>query len=149
MFVSLRIGVLVRLLVAVAAAVGVLVLALTAAAPAPRDTEVGTAVTATQGPRSASDRVGVDYRVRGTGSAGLNVRACPAVDCAKIGRIEEGATFRATCRRRGTAVGGEVTWLRGTVDGRHGFASGHYLRANTTRGVPPCTEHGDGVDAVT
>lgn len=148
MFVSLRLGVLVRLLLAVAAVAGVLALILTAA-PAPRDTEVGTAVPERQSSRTAADRGAADYRVSGTGDAGLNVRACPAVRCATIGRIEEGATFRVTCGRRGASVKGEVTWLRGTVAGRDGFASAHYLRADTGRAVPPCALRGNGVDAVT
>lgn len=146
MFVSLRLGVLVRLLLAVAGVAGVLAVVLTAV-PAPRVTEAGTPEPAVQGPGLPAERVEADYRVRGTGDEGLNVRACPAVHCARIGRIGEGQTFAVTCWRSGTAVNGETRWLRGTVDGRDGFASRHYLRAHTGQGVPACARRGG--DAVT
>ncbi|PXY37697.1 hypothetical protein BA062_03495 [Prauserella flavalba] len=80
------------------------------------------------------------YRVSGTDGAGLNVRACPDADCVKVGWIDEGAPFVGTCWEPGAPVSGNTMWVSGTVDGRTGFISAHYLRPESGVGAPACED---------
>ncbi|PRX45461.1 hypothetical protein B0I33_109124 [Prauserella shujinwangii] len=143
MFVSLRVGLFIRVLVVTALVAGALMLAL-GARTRPSATQPGgdgsapESVPATEAPAAPPREI--RYRVSGTGGAGLNVRACPDVDCVKVGELDEGATFAVTCWRQGPAVAGNAMWLAGTVDGREGFASARYLRPFTGVAAPACAE---------
>lgn len=137
MFVSLRLGVLFRVLAAVGFAGAVLALLISA----------GRTSDGAPGVPSRTPRIGVEvtsepqdvrYRVAGTGGAGLIVRTCPRVTCAKVGRLDEGSAQRVTCWRSGSEVSGDQRWLRVTVDGKDGFASAHYLRTDGGAGAPEC-----------
>ncbi|ASR33894.1 hypothetical protein BAY61_01570 [Prauserella marina] len=139
MFVSLRLGLLVRVLLVAAAVAGVLVLALSAGS------QIGASQSGDRGSPTGSvlaknAPAGTNYRVMGTDGAGLNVRACPDADCVKVGWVEEGDRFVADCWQRGAVVGGNPMWLNGSVDGRSGFAAGHYLRPDTGVGAPACAD---------
>lgn len=137
MFVSLRLGVLIRVLAAVGL-IGAVVTLLISAGTAPRVTPAAPSSVPHIGVEVTNEPRVIVYRVAGTGGVGLNVRACAKAACPKVGWLAEGSTMRVTCWRSGSAVSGERKWLRGTVDGAEGFASAHYLRPRTTFTTPEC-----------
>ncbi|WP_199430921.1 hypothetical protein [Qaidamihabitans albus] len=140
MFVSLRLGLFVRVVLVAAFIAGALMLVLSARTQ-PEATQPGPSAPTSENVRgSERPAVEVGYRVSGTGGAGLNLRACPDVDCVKVGRLDEGAAFVATCWQPGSDVSGNTMWLSGEVDGRAGFAAAHYLRPDTAAGAPACPD---------
>ncbi|PXY35038.1 hypothetical protein DI005_15810 [Prauserella sp. PE36] len=138
MFVSLRVGLFVRVLVVAAMVAAGLMLVLSSraeqGAPQGGDRRAGTEQI------QASEAAETRYRVSGTDGAGLNVRACPDADCVKVGWLDEGAPFVGTCWEPGTAVASNTMWVSGTVDGRTGFVSAHYLRPESGVGAPACED---------
>ncbi|MEU6641222.1 hypothetical protein ABZ863_01585 [Saccharomonospora sp. NPDC046836] len=139
MFVSLRLGLFVRVVLVAALVAGGLMLVLTSRAE-PHSTQPGTQSATAESVQAADAPAGTRYRVSGTDGVGLNIRACPDVDCIKVGWIDEGSPFVADCWRPGTPVSGNTMWLSGTVDGRAGFAAAHYLRPATGQGAPKCVD---------
>ncbi|MFC4001800.1 hypothetical protein ACFS2C_01730 [Prauserella oleivorans] len=139
MFVSLRIGVFIRVLVVVALTVAAVALALGwRAQPGPlQDGARDTVPETTQSRETFADG---RYRVSGTDGAGLNVRACPDVDCIKVGWIAENDRFLGECWQSGSPVSGNSRWLRGEVDGSTGFVAAHYLRDEGASRVPTCVD---------
>ncbi|MEU3273900.1 hypothetical protein ABZ639_23935 [Saccharomonospora sp. NPDC006951] len=140
MFVSLRLGLLVRALLVAAAVAGVLVLALSAGSRIGASQPDGDRGSPAGSVLAKNAPAGTNYRVMGTDGAGLNVRACPDADCVKVGWVGEGDRFVADCWQRGAVVAGNPMWLSGSVEGRSGFAAGHYLRPDTGVGAPACTD---------
>jgi hypothetical protein len=133
MLVLLRLGILVRVLAVVAVVVAVVALLLVGRAPTGTNFQVpGTAPISID----AAGKSG-PFRVVNTGNEGLNVRSCPDSACPKVGWIREGGEFAAGCWRQGTAVSGDRKWLSGTVNGKAGFASAHYLEGAP---VPSCDQ---------
>ncbi|MBN6035276.1 hypothetical protein [Amycolatopsis sp. 195334CR] len=139
MLVALRLGSLVRAAAVVALLVGFLVLLLfwpQTAEPASGDP----APSAPVGQLALGELPSVEFSLSGT--AALNVRDCPEPACAKVGLVAGGGRFAAHCWVSGTAVDGDDLWLRGTFDGRTGFASAHFLDGPgftaTTDLVPGC-----------
>lgn len=88
--------------------------------------------------RLADQVGGAPYRVAGTEGWGLVVRSCPSPRCRKVGALAESARFVATCRLRGATVVGNPTWLRGSVNGRTGYAAARYLWPVDARRAPVC-----------
>lgn len=139
MFVSLRIGSFVRVLAVVALAVAAAALALGWHAR-PGASQDGARATVPETTQSRETSAEARYRVSGTDGAGLNVRACPDVDCIKVGWLAEHDVFVGECHQSGSPVSGDLRWLRGDVDGRTGFVAAHYLRAEGTSRVPTCVD---------
>jgi hypothetical protein len=141
MFVSMRLGPLVRLIAGVAL-VAVLVFGVLVAGSvnsAPNNTTPTPAPPANSA-AAAAVRSLVFHVVQTQGN-GLNMRGCPGVGCARVGWIADGATFTATCSILGTAVNGDRTWLRGWAAGRSGYVSGYFLEP-TTATMPACAANG-------
>lgn len=126
MFVSLRLGLFVRVLVAVAVAAAVLMLVFSGGVR-PRAVESGTPHPTPESTRHGTEVTDVRYRVSGTGGAGLVVRDCPDVDCTRLGRLDEGDTFVARCWQSGSTVAGNTMWVAGSFDSAQGFVSSRYL----------------------
>ncbi|MGC7100387.1 SH3 domain-containing protein [Amycolatopsis lurida] len=139
MLVALRLGSLVRAAAVLVLLVGILVLLLFW----PRTAEPASGDPAPSGPVSEQvlgDLPSIAFSLNGT--AALNVRDCPEPSCAKVGLVTAGDRFTAHCWVSGTAVDGDNLWLRGTFDGRAGFASARFLDGPgftaTTDLVPGC-----------
>lgn len=135
MFVTVRLGLFVRVVVVAAIVLGGLLLMLGAqsrpqTAPPEEPGSKPESVLASEAPVELADEL--EYRVSGTGGAGLNIRACPRLDCVEVAELEEGGLFLGACWQRGAAVSGDDQWVRGTAEGRNGragYASARYLRA--------------------
>lgn len=136
MYVSLRLGLFVRLLVLCAALAAVVLLALNSRAGSPAVEPVPTSPA--ESVQAGPERAPVRYRVHGTGGGGLNLRVCPGTVCERAGLLHDGQTFAVECRRSGAAVEGERGWLRGTVDGTTVYASARYLRPVTGTAAAAC-----------
>ncbi|PXY31936.1 hypothetical protein [Prauserella muralis] len=130
MYVSLRLGLFVRLLVLTAVLTAMVLLALNARTDSPA-VQPSPPSSPAEPAQAAPEREPVPYRVWHTGGTGLNLRACPGTVCARAGLLHDGQTFAAECLLPGAAVAGERRWLRGTVDGTTVYASARYLRTAT------------------
>ncbi|SFB16554.1 hypothetical protein SAMN05216266_105316 [Amycolatopsis marina] len=137
MFVSLRAGLFVRVLVVVAVVAGVLAVLLSTAV-APRATEERDFGPPPINSKLAGAPPTSQYRVEGTGGAGLNLRACPDLGCVRVGKLGEGKPFTVECWQKGTAVSGDVRWFSGDAAGTKGFASGHFLRRHSGTHAAEC-----------
>ncbi|UJW34511.1 SH3 domain-containing protein [Saccharothrix sp. AJ9571] len=137
MFVALRLGSLVRAAAVAVLLVGFLVLLLFL----PQSTESASGVPAPSGPVNEKALPSIAFSLSGAG--GLNVRDCPGPACAKVGLVRSGGHFTVHCWISGATVEGNDLWLRGTFDGKAGFASAHFLDGpgfTATRDLlPGCT----------
>lgn len=126
MFVSMRLGPLVRLLCGVAL-IAVLVVGVLSAMGSAQQAPATTAPT-TASSASAAAAVGPSvFRVARTQGDGLNMRGCAGTSCARVGWIAEGAAFTAGCSMIGSSVHGDRTWMRGTAHGQTGYVARYYL----------------------
>lgn len=133
MYVAMRLGPLVRLLVGVAVVSALVLVVIMVQAPAH-----GAAA-----PSSTLAAAGALplFRIARTDGGGLNIRSCPRSSCARVGWLGEGGSFTVDCAATGSAVHGDMTWLMGTGAGRTGYAARYYLApaaANPADGVPAC-----------
>lgn len=138
MYVAMRLGPLVRLLVGVAVVTVLVLVVIMAQAPAH----------GTGGPATPSSTLAVAgalplFRIARTDGGGLNIRGCPSSACARVGWVGEGGSFTADCSVTGSAEHGDVMWLRGTVSGHIGYAARYYLipagaDPTVVVGVPAC-----------
>jgi hypothetical protein len=127
MYLSLRLGPLVRLLTGVAVVSAVVFGLFAVRAPAHSAPATTPPAPPASSARAAADVSSSVFRVAHTHGEGLNVRDCPSAACAKVGWLPEGTSFGATCAAGGTDVRGEPTWLRGTANGSTGYVARHYL----------------------
>lgn len=141
MFVSMRLGPLVRLLAGVAV-VAVLVFGVLVAGSAGSSPNRNTPTPTPPASASAVADVGSSvFHVARTQGNGLNMRGCPEVGCTRVGWIADGGAFAATCSINGTPVNGDRTWLRGSAAGVTAYVSRYYLDPTTTT-VPACGAKG-------
>jgi hypothetical protein len=140
MYVAMRLGPLVRLLVGVAVVSALVLVVIMAQAPAHGS---GGPATPSSTLAAAAGALPL-FRIVRTDGGGLNVRSCPSSTCARVGWVGEGGSFTVDCSVTGSAEHGDVTWLRGMVGGRTGYAARYYLVPtsaavdNQTTGVPAC-----------
>lgn len=141
MYLSMRLGPLVRLLAGVAVASVIVFGVLAARTPAhsspnttPPAAPASSALAADVGPSA--------LHVVRTGGTGLNIRDCQRTTCARVGWVAEGGSFAATCAVQGTAVHGDKTWLKGTANGHAGYVARYYIAGPVGAGagdpVPAC-----------
>lgn len=139
MFLSLRVGVFIRVVVVAAAVAATLMLLLTAqSSPSTGPVDARDTDGKPQAVQATGQPAEVRYYVDGTDGQGLNVRTCPSVKCTKAGQLGEGELYAAACWKTGSPVGGSTRWLAGNVDGREVFAAAHYLRQVNDIAVGPC-----------
>jgi hypothetical protein len=141
MYLSMRLGSLVRLLAGIAAVSVIVFGVLATRTPAhsspntrPPASPASSALAADVGPSA--------LHVVRTGGTGLNIRDCPKVTCARVGWVAEGGSFAATCAVPGSVVHGDKTWLKGAADDRDGYVARYYIAGPAGAGaadpVPVC-----------
>jgi hypothetical protein len=136
MYLSMRLGPLLRLLAGVAVAAVLVFGVLAARAPAHSSPNTPSPA-APASSALAADAGPSAFHVTRTNGTGLKIRECPLLTCKPVGVMADGGSFGATCAVPGSVVHGDGTWLRGAAGGQAGYVARYYL-AGSGSVVPAC-----------